>query len=122
VADRGDGFSRLKERLHEPHGSLVLTQLVGIHHTTGQEQRVVLVGAGALERHIDADLIAPMVMLPRIDGLGLWRDERRARARRIERLPRFDQLDLFHAIRRQDGDALPVELLCCHLLLLEQPV
>jgi hypothetical protein len=75
VADGGDWLSGFEEAAHEAHGALVHSQPIGVHHAAGKHECVELIGARAVEREIDRDLIAPMIVLPGLDRSTLWGDE-----------------------------------------------
>jgi len=86
----------------------------------GEDPQAALVQAKeGFERHVNAELDTPMIVLPRLDPFRPRRDERCVCTCRIQCLPGFDELDLFHAIGREDRDALPVEPARCHMLFLE---
>jgi hypothetical protein len=38
--------------------------VVGVHHAAGQEQGVVFVGAGVLQRGVDGELVPPLGVIP----------------------------------------------------------
>ena len=99
---------------HELHRLLIHAQLVGIHYAAREEQRVERVRVGALEREVDLELFAPMIVLPAFDLPGLRRDERGLRARFVERFAWLGELDLLDTIGRENRDALSGEFVGCH--------
>jgi hypothetical protein len=72
MADGCDGLAGLEERAHEPHGALVLAQMIRVHHATREQQRVEVVRPCLVERQVDRDLVAPAVVLPSLDLPTLW--------------------------------------------------
>jgi hypothetical protein len=109
VANRRDGLARVDEPLNELHRLAIHAEPIGVHDAAGQKERVEVVDDRLLERQVNAELVTPLVMLPRLDGSGLRRDQRRSRACFVERLARFRELYLFYTVRRQDRDTLAME-------------
>src|SRR5688500_16467878 len=64
VANGRYWLARLEERFDELHRLAVHTKLVGIHHPTGQEERVVFVCSRFAQGHVNRELVAPLRMLP----------------------------------------------------------
>jgi hypothetical protein len=103
-----DGSHRLlaeHELPDELHRALIHAQPVRVRHAPGQQQRVVLARPRIAQHTVHRDARPLVVVIHRLDGTVLRRDEVRRRTRRIERLPRLLQLHLLHAVGRQDRDA-----------------
>src|SRR5207253_8450561 len=64
VTDRCDGLACLGERLHETLHERHAAELVRVHLSTGQDERVVIIGLRTRERNVDVELVAPLDVLP----------------------------------------------------------
>ncbi|KAI1691004.1 tripartite tricarboxylate transporter family receptor domain-containing protein [Ditylenchus destructor] len=109
VADRRDGLAGLDECTHEGDRLLVDAQRVGVHDAARQQQRVEVVGPGALERHVDREAVGRIVMVPAAHAALGGRDDPRPRAGVVERLARLGHLDLLEAVGHEDGDLQSIE-------------
>ena len=111
MADDRNRLPVVEETLHELDGFRIHTQLVGIHDTTGQQQRVVFIRLRLVEAPIHAHLIAPRLVLPSANLSRFRRDDIDFCAGILERLARLQELVLLEPVRRQRGDALSFQLI-----------
>jgi len=70
VTDRGYGFAGIRELLYKLNGRGIQAQMVGVHHSTRQEQSVEFFGIGGIQRNVHGDffppilLVQPLIFLP----------------------------------------------------------
>src|SRR5690606_11395384 len=106
VAYGSDRLPLIDEMACEGDGARVHPQLVGVHDTTREDQRVVVRGTRAIEGDVDLDLIAPLRVVPCPHAPLLGRNDVRRGAGLLERPLRLQRLDLLDAFREQDRDLL----------------
>src|SRR5208283_2339149 len=96
VADRGDGFAGFREVPDERDGLRIYPQIVGVRDATRQDQRVELLGLGLLERQIDLQPVAFLVVVHPLNFARVRRDDRNLGAGLLQGLDQLRQLDLLH--------------------------
>ncbi len=83
----------------------VHSQMIGIAHAAGQDQRVEVVGMGLIDRQVRADRLARIVVDRRLDRIALGRREHDLGAALLENLARPEQLPFLEAVGRDDQDS-----------------
>jgi hypothetical protein len=79
-------------------------ELVGIHDTPWQQQRVVALRVCSFERNVHRKDVTPISELPLANLFELRRHDSGLSAHLNKRLPRFDKFNLLRAIFDQDCD------------------
>ena len=109
MTDRRDWKALLDEMTHEVDGARLKSQGVGIDHSAGQHQSVVLISVGLFERHIDFYFVALVVMAETLDALFLVRDDMNLRAFFPKGRDGRYQFHLLDAIGREHSDHASVQ-------------
>jgi hypothetical protein len=116
-ADRGHRLAGLEERPHELHGVLVGAQHVRVGDPAGQDQPVVVVGAGRRDGLVDREGVALVEVVEALDLARLQRHQVGGGPGLLDRLAGFGVFDLLDAVGGQERDLLSLQL-ACHVLLL----
>jgi hypothetical protein len=88
----------VREALPKLDGLRIHTQLVRIHHSTGQQQRVEFVRLRGVEPNVHRDFVAPSLVIPSFDFLICGGHNLGSRACLIECLSRLQQFRLLETI------------------------
>ncbi len=104
MADGGDRLVGPGEVTDEGNGLFLKPQGVGVDHTTGQDEAVVVIGADLAEGLVHADLLALVVVLETLDLAAFGGDDVNIGPGRTHGIDRPVQLDLFEAVGSENGD------------------
>ncbi len=104
MADGRDGLAGVEERLHEIDRRGVDAQLIGIHHPARQEQGVEVLRPGARQRHVHAELVGLLEVIPALHVIDGRRDDQGPGAGVVQSFARLGELDLLEPFGDQDRD------------------
>ena len=105
MATHCDGFFGLVDAAYEFLGFLFYAQEVSVQSTSRQKDGIELVGIGFVERHVNANLAAFLVVLESRNLSGLRRDDERLRAGLFESFSRPFEFSLCETIAGYDSNA-----------------
>jgi len=113
VADRGDRFARLGKGLDEADRLRHQSQLVRIADPAGQHQAGVVSRIGIGDRVRGLEGVGQFgVVVHRLHGIPLRRDQHRLPTGFLDRLPRPGEFDLLHAaVGDQERDSLSCQII-----------
>jgi hypothetical protein len=106
VADRRDCLVRCVEVLDQLDRARLRSQLLRIHHTAGQQQRVEILGFDFVEPRIEAYILAPVGVVPTPGFAPLGAGDDRLDPDLLEHPLGLDQVGLFESLGGEDEDAL----------------
>jgi hypothetical protein len=98
VADHADRLAGSEDVANEADRPVALAQLVGIRHTTRQDERVVVGRVRVIENPVDR----LVKVLEGLDLATLGRDQLGFSSRLLNRRARLGQLDLFNTLLRDE--------------------
>src|SRR5205823_7098734 len=110
VADDADRFAGRSEVADEADDVLVRPELVRIGDASREDEPVVVADLSLLRRLVRLERVCLVEVLPGVELVVLDRDQLRLPAGPLDGLPRLGQLDLLDALRRDEGDLLPLQL------------
>src|SRR5580704_17800927 len=99
MTNRGNRLLLFEEALGKLHGLRDGPKFIRIGYAAGEQQRIVIVGIGGIERHIHWEFVAFVLMLPSLYLALGRRDQISLRSGVVQRLARFRHLHLFKTVR-----------------------
>src|SRR6185295_1522437 len=109
VADHADRLSALHELPHELDRLRIAAQLVGVRHSAGQQQCVVIVRIRRVDSDVDVEPVALVEVMPALHFALGGRHDLGLRAGVGQRLARPGHLDLLETFGNKNGNAFSIK-------------